>query len=1835
MSSTPRTGARVRAALYVIGTVVSFAGWNGALPAAIAQNGSNATRVEAWQNQARRWGSGAQAGNSSYAEDRVIPVRWVGTLKAGSVNTLLLRYDFATSSGGRFFDSLATYDATEIGVNLAQGVTLVGAPLLRDFPADATLPPGAQMPGRLVAHNVSSLSFGAYTTVNGVRGIPITFKVAGASGNQTVVIAYGAHLASGVIWGFGKGAFVSPGASGKAYTRLNTASEQNVPVNPDALSPSADLSLALSGPSQAYAGDDVTYRIRASNLGPNAATAVRVSDTLPVGATLIGTTTSLGTVAGTGPVVFSLGDLAPGVSVEMDVTVRYAATAAGTAVHQASIASSTPDPVTANNTASVSTLVRIRDILPPTIACPGDITQATDAGACGATVTFPVSASDETSAVTLSVQPPSGSVFPKGSTTVRATATDASGNVASCSFQVIVVDREPPRLVLPADITVDAAPGRCDRNVAFALVPATDNCDGHVAVSSDVPPGSAFPIGATVVTLRAVDEAGNTATGSFTVTVKDDPNDSWPNARALALASDPTVPGLSSVADRQCLTRLDQSRWYRFRVQPGSTLVVTLSELAANYDLAVFKDIRAAYDALVAETDLSLLSAAFAGDAFSPAQFSPDALSPAQFSPAAFSPAAFSPAQFSPAAFSPAQFSPAAFSPAQFSPDAYAPAQFSPAQFSPAAFSPAQFSPAAFSPAQFSPAAFSDAQLQSVIGVSAFEGTAPEGVVVKTWDSAGDFYVRVRGRNGLYLPGAPFLVQAYLYAGTCGNLQLTAVDAGGHALRPTEPAFAGGFRTLILTDPARWPNDGKRDALAARLAALAARPEVKGRIVHLDADPRVAFFQAQADAKLDCPTAKNLVAAAIKQVVDEWWAANPDLANIVLVGGDAVIPFFRYPDESLLGPERNYVPPVLDFSASQASLRWNYVLGQDAYGSRCDVPRATTQMPIPQLAVGRLVENPGEMIGLLDAYLETSDGVVAPPTSALVTGYDFLTDAAEAVRDELTAGLGRPIDTLLSPANKAPAESWTAQDLRDALFSGRHDLIFLAGHFSAFGALAADFTTFITASELEAATDVDFKNTLVFSAGCHSGYNAVDGDGIRYVTPEPDWAQACARRQVTLLAGTGYQYGDTDFIEYSERIYLGFVRQLRRGTGPVSVGEALVRSKRHYLATTPSLRGLHEKALIEAALFGLPMLRIDLPAGRLADPHDPDAPEPLTLHPDLTPAGSVLGLAHADLTVTPQFSAARTLPLNDFENGGQVFATYFEGRDGILNNPAEPILPLEVRNLTQPGTLARGVGFRGGDYEDLPGFMPLTGAAATEIRGVHVGFPTEVFFPIQPWGLNYFDAACSPGADVTRLSVAAAQFRVEAATDVAGTLRRFDRLQFRVFYNNNLTTYPGAVPSTPGRSGPPSISGIFATSAPGRIHFSARVTGNPAAGVPSVWVTYTATQGPLYGTWQSLDLTQTAPDTDSTLWAGDLALDGLTAPADVRYMVQAVNGVGLVALHTRQGRYHVPDFNDGWADANATPTTVALVDPPATATFGQPLTVRARLTAHGQSLDGFAVVFQIADQQATARVVDGVATATLNIATLPGGSELKVTYPGGFGYASSWAASPVDIQAAATRITFTTPNAIVAPQNAEPLVALLTDGAGTPIGERTVLFVVQGGSTALVRPIITDYAGRARLGSLPLPSGNYGITAHFAAMVPNLPGSGVTVDLRDPRYLPGSASTLITVDADAPVVTAIGATPSVLPIPNHKMVAVMVTVAATDAGGAPVSRIVQILSSETENGLGDGDQAPDWEITGALTANLRSERAQNGVGRTYTLIVETRDPVGNSRRDQALVFVPK
>ncbi|WP_372729695.1 hypothetical protein [Nocardioides sp.] len=1352
------------------------------------------------------------------------------------------------------------------------------------------------------------------------------------------------------------------------------------------------------------------------------------------------------------------------------------------------------------------------------------------------------------------------------------------GTFTIASSPVVSVPESPYVVTSPDD----------DGGVVTFEASARDDHDGPLPVTCTPASGSRFDFGDTEVACSATNSFGLSSTEHFTVRVyADERNISWPTATPMQ-AND-TRTGR--------LRMLDQSFWYRFPVQPDSTVQVDLTDLAADYDLVLFRDIGQAFTDALTPRELNQLSAEFAADAYSPSVFSPSVFSPSVFSPSVFSPSVFSPDAYSPSVFSPSVFSPSVFSPSVFSPSVFSPSVFSPSVFSPAVSLPSVFSPSVFSPSVFSPSeladAFSSAQVRSLVAVSSRDGLADESIRASTWGGTGNFYVRVQGRNGAAAPGKPFTITVTTTGGSCDQPLDTFAGT------PTRFGSPGAARTVILTDSSRLA-----DAPMAALEAFAARDNIRGVVVDAATIPRLQRLNEQADEHVTCPYAKNLVAQGLRDIVNSYRDDDGTLQYVVIAGDDSVVPFFRSADSSGLGPEENYVPPVADNSSSQAALRRNQVLSQDAYGARVDVTLKGATVPVPDLAVGRLLETSDEITAALDRYAAL-DGVLPTPRKALVTGYDFLTDAADAVSGEFRAGLGDPGRTtdLITDRDVPPdittvdgtpdrRHSWTADDLRAELLAKRHDLVYLAGHFSANSALAADNRTSVLATELRN-PDVDLADTLVMSAGCHSGYNIVDGHAVPGVTERLDWPQAMARKGAVLVGGTGYQYGDTDFLEYSERLYLGLAEQLRVGSGAVPLGQALLRAKQDYLATTPVLSGIHQKALAEATLYALPMLGLDLPAGRTTPP---DLPSPTT-SPVTSGPGSVLGLRTADMTANAPTTVV-TQPFEDRDNSGFDRFTYLRGADGTTTSPGQPALPLQSISVGVPGTALRGVGFRGGQYVDTPQVVPLTGAPTTEYSEVHTAFDSPVFFPRRLAQANTWGAIDGDGG--TRLLVTPAQYRSDST--VTSTMRRYTSTDFRLMYSANTQRYGDNVPAL---AAPPAITGVSSTITGSTVRISAHVVGDPSAGIQQVWVTRTAETGPWYGAWSSVDLVQDGDD--STKWTGTLTLPAGQRAEDVRFVLQAVNGVGLVTMEDNEGREFVPGTSPGHdpAPVGTTPSAVVLAADGEGA-FGSTLPVSASLTA-GAVLPNRPVRLTLG--QATRVVMtdsQGVARTTFPLTERVGELRLSAAFDGDAAAAPSRTERTVTVTRRPTSVTLTGPPSPAVSGEDTGVRATVTSGS-TAIADRSVVFVVRDGATVVGAAVrTTGLGGHAHLGALDLPPGQLSVTAHFGQDDVDV-GNGQRVGTRDAENQPSTSE---------PLALRVMSRPQVL------------TDSLADAtAGSPYLQVIETA----------GDPDPDVEVTGLPPGLSYEGDAIEGVtttAGTFAVTITATNQVGTASRELTLTVRP-
>lgn len=168
-------------------------------------------------------------------------------------------------------------------------------------------------------------------------------------------------------------------------------------------------------------------------------------------------------------------------------------------------------------TSSSSFDVAVVDTTPPALTLPADITEEAT-GPTGAVVSWTASASDLVDgSTTVTCNRTSGSTFALGTVTVTCSSTDVAGNIAQGTFGVTVQDTTAPALDLPDDV-VTTATSAAGATVTYTAS-ATDLVDPTVPVSCTPPSGSTFAPGTTTVTCSATDDSGNTATGTFTVTV--------------------------------------------------------------------------------------------------------------------------------------------------------------------------------------------------------------------------------------------------------------------------------------------------------------------------------------------------------------------------------------------------------------------------------------------------------------------------------------------------------------------------------------------------------------------------------------------------------------------------------------------------------------------------------------------------------------------------------------------------------------------------------------------------------------------------------------------------------------------------------------------------------------------------------------------------------------------------------------------------------------------------------------------------------------------------------------------------------------------------------------------------------------------------------------------------------------------------------------------------------------------------------------------------------------------------------------------------------------------
>jgi len=169
---------------------------------------------------------------------------------------------------------------------------------------------------------------------------------------------------------------------------------------------------------------------------------------------------------------------------------------------------------TSGNSASTTQTVTIVDTASPSITAPDSITvEATSADSNTVALGNPVS-SDLVDIPSISNNAPD--VFPLGETTVTWTAVDESGNSASATQIVTIVDTTSPELTMPEDVMISAF--SLEKQVEIGEAQAHDLAGSALTITNDAP--DTFPLGDTIVTWNVSDELGNSSSSQQVISVQ-------------------------------------------------------------------------------------------------------------------------------------------------------------------------------------------------------------------------------------------------------------------------------------------------------------------------------------------------------------------------------------------------------------------------------------------------------------------------------------------------------------------------------------------------------------------------------------------------------------------------------------------------------------------------------------------------------------------------------------------------------------------------------------------------------------------------------------------------------------------------------------------------------------------------------------------------------------------------------------------------------------------------------------------------------------------------------------------------------------------------------------------------------------------------------------------------------------------------------------------------------------------------------------------------------------------------------------------------------------------
>jgi len=702
-------------------------------------------------------------------------------------------------------------------------------------------------------------------------------------------------------------------------------------------------------------------------------------------------------------------------------------------------------------------------------------------------------------------------------------------------------------------------------------------------------------------------------------------------------------------------------------------------------------------------------------------------------------------------------------------------------------------------------------------------------------------------------------------------------------------------RTLILTNrtqlEALYSSD-EADQVMDKLDELAKHPDVQGLVIQVEDDEAVAKayedraenygdFRFNCDGNapqvspedIEATRLTNVVTSKIKQLVimDNW--DKEQLQYIVIAGDDRVIPFHRLEEGIVDCPDYEEDRWILtdDFYVDNEPEN-NPCIDNDDQNIECiDDNAINDQIYMPDIGIGRLIENPTQIINTIDNFITDSTLDI---TSAAFVGDDFLSDSALDYCNILTgAGVQANCATQLIAQAITPGDtdpSWTAEgwtpinEFIPQILNQAHDIttINLHADFDGFGA-----NGWISSNDIQNAT-ANFTNTLVYTVGCHSGENRIfaldsNGNPILDSNRNPilvlDLAEAFSEIGANYIANTGYGYGGVDTV--SSELLMNNITENIAKNASISLGNVWRDAKTNYYSSESeennrfSYSTTDEKVMAESVLYGLPMYTL-----KVAQPTVTQS----VVNTSITET-SIVGETER---VTMSYSWEMPEPIVSSTG------TYYTLDGKVTSEEGYPVLPKFSHDIRKDDKLTHGIVFKGGNYDNVSFSPPLQELFITEDVNQ---MPSTSEFTSPNWYPSAFFSKVnlSIGNDYKEsMNVTAGQYNPNLAENQQ---RIFTSMDFDVYYHADSDDW--TAPTT-------NVENIkFQTDAT-----TVTVTASDESGVQAVLVTFTDGEG----TWNSVELTQQEGET----WQGSF-----TAKPKTQFFVQGVDKAGNVLVNDNDGKY--------------------------------------------------------------------------------------------------------------------------------------------------------------------------------------------------------------------------------------------------------------------------------------------------------------------------------------------